>query len=155
MRFAELTLVIILITGCPPVDVSDFSQPTPGVFAWINGKPVSRDDLIHAIKVQMVERGIDSFTSSEQLQEIARQCVINFAQDSILIKESRKRDDLRLPDNVKGSLFLDAPLDLPEGFEALEEDRTEWSDRVTNRLHLMKIAAVITDELSKDIDISE
>ena len=140
-------------TGLSQVTASS-SQSDPGCIAlWVNGNPVTCQELQIMIRILRSELSINS--DDDQQLDYQKMCIEEYVKSYILNQEARVRQ--LEPDLSKfeiDDLMLESH-HFPKGFEALQQEEDAWKNRAMQRVKDLRIAALLSRQLSKDLTVSE
>ncbi len=145
----------LIIFSCAPK--SDHSPPPPSenIVAWIDGKPLLKEDVLFEFKVFLNECGVKEPITDTTCRIFFKKFLREKAKNYILDKQAQilgMRPEESTGETLKA---LETKCRFPPGFEALEQDRRNWIQRASNELFRIQVAAEITQNLSENIEISD
>jgi len=153
--FCLIASLLFMFAGCSLESTPPQERSKDAIIAWIDEDPITSEQMDIGIRLLLTEKGIDLPRSDDELERLISEYLEDEARNKILDHEAEYRNITVLKEEFDASELLVNSLDIPEEFEKLEQERSEWMKRVSNRMLLMKSAAAIVKELSIDIQITD
>jgi len=156
MKIVSMLIVYICLFSACGIKTPDENLPdnTP-VAAWIGDQSIPQKELEVVLRIFMADRDMELPKTEEEFNLIIKNCLRDMAETLILFQEAKKRHLQIEALDLDPETFGIGTDELPEGFEALSDDRKVWIERVKKRFTSMEIASIIARDLSKGIEISD
>lgn len=127
----------------------------PAIALWIGDKPVSLEELKYHYQIFLFERGFEFPQSEQQHSQLLQDCIRDLSESAVLEKEAQKRDIDSPVNSFDIAAMTEDEIEFPDGFGELSDQQKQWRDRVKQRFVLMQTAALISEQLSTDIQITD